>query len=267
MCTGVEEIDEVQVVFCQICNEIGKNFKMNDDYYFFFTWDQVHEGDGLPDKICSECIQKLSSAFIFKQQCERSDEELRRNYVPPPGFHVTTPPPQPNRQSSDSAFSTHTELSSQTKPSSSTDGAATPAKRSRKRSRESIDDTSVSGRSHDNTITTKRVSELKNLQKRRRFQRSANNSSVDSDYDDNSVSQFSAAETDSDEPLIKSEFKCRKCDKVFLTSRSLSNHMRIHLAKSDNLCKSEIGNIPKNVEAKDATYQVSKGAHDPFSKQ
>lgn len=50
--------------------------------YFYF---KIYEGDGLPDKICSECIQKLSSAHIFKQQCERSDQELRRNFVPPPG--------------------------------------------------------------------------------------------------------------------------------------------------------------------------------------
>ncbi|GBP89919.1 hypothetical protein EVAR_63582_1 [Eumeta japonica] len=50
---------------------------------------KIYEGDGLPDKICAECIAKLSSAYIFKQQCERSDQELRRNYVPPPGAPLT----------------------------------------------------------------------------------------------------------------------------------------------------------------------------------
>ncbi|CAK1600283.1 unnamed protein product [Parnassius mnemosyne] len=74
---------------CRLCLKLG-------NFYSIFTKDnnlqlaemvmecaqvQIHMGDGLPDKICTECIQKLSSAYIFKQQCERSDQELRRHYV------------------------------------------------------------------------------------------------------------------------------------------------------------------------------------------
>ncbi|CAG5053822.1 unnamed protein product [Parnassius apollo] len=74
---------------CRLCLKLG-------NFYSIFTKDnnlqlaemvmecarvKIHMGDGLPDKICTECIQKLSSAYIFKQQCERSDQELRRHYV------------------------------------------------------------------------------------------------------------------------------------------------------------------------------------------
>ncbi|KAF5291290.1 hypothetical protein FQA39_LY03441 [Lamprigera yunnana] len=43
MCTGVEEYDEVQVVFCKICDETGKNFKINDHDISFITWEQIIE--------------------------------------------------------------------------------------------------------------------------------------------------------------------------------------------------------------------------------
>lgn len=35
--------------------------------------------DGLPDKICGNCVQSLNKAYFFKQQCERVDKELRGN--------------------------------------------------------------------------------------------------------------------------------------------------------------------------------------------
>ncbi|CAH0406197.1 unnamed protein product [Chilo suppressalis] len=248
---------------CRLCLKLG-------DFYSIFTVDnavqlaemvmdcarvKIYEGDGLPDKICSECVQKLSSAYIFKQQCERSDQELRRNYVPPPGFSSTPQPP--NRQSSDSAFSTHTEVSSLTKPSSSTEGITTPAKRSRKRSRESLDNTSVSSRSHDYAPPSKRVSELRKSQKSRNADTS-NNSFIDSDFDDRSVSQFSGGETDSDEPLLKNLHKCKECDKAFPSIRGLINHERMHTnAKKDKVDKNQVVDTPKPV-TKDATDDDDK---------
>ncbi|XP_059049002.1 zinc finger protein 91-like [Achroia grisella] len=230
---------------CRLCLKLG-------DFYSIFTVDnavqlaemvmecaqiKVFEGDGLPDKICSECIQKLSSAYIFKQQCERSDQELRRNYVPPPGFSDTPPPT--NRQSSDSAFSGHTDNSSQAKPSSSTDGK-TPTNRNRKRSHGSIDNVSVTSRTHDRPSSTKRVEELRKSQKRARHQ----SENTDSDFD-YSASQFSA-ETDSDEPLMKPEYKCDKCDKTFKSIKSRSAHMKIHSGeKPTYLAANAVVNIPR----------------------
>ncbi|KAL0895335.1 hypothetical protein ABMA27_011477 [Loxostege sticticalis] len=235
---------------CRLCLKLG-------DFYSIFTVDnavqlaemvmectrvKVYEGDGLPDKVCAECIQKLSSAYIFKQQCERSDQELRRNYVPPPGFSIT-PPPAPNRQSSDSAFSSQTDVSNQNKPSSSNEGAVTPAGRSRKRSRESVDNTSVSSRSHDYAPATKRVSELRDSQKKRRPNKSYED---DSDYEEHmSTSQFSAG-TDSDEPLVRNSFKCKKCEKAFPSAKSLAVHGRTHSKKeAPSLGENEVVSIPK----------------------
>lgn len=41
MCTGVEEDDEPQVIFCKICDETEKKFRINDEDISFITWDQV----------------------------------------------------------------------------------------------------------------------------------------------------------------------------------------------------------------------------------
>lgn len=37
-------------------------------------------GDGLPEKMCVQCVLQVSRAFTFKQQCERSDTTLRTYY-------------------------------------------------------------------------------------------------------------------------------------------------------------------------------------------
>ncbi|XP_047536063.1 zinc finger protein 729-like [Vanessa atalanta] len=242
---------------CRLCLKLG-------DFYSIFTMDnnlqlaemvmecarvKIYDGDGLPDKICSECIQKLSSAHIFKQQCERSDQELRRNYVPPPGFSSPTPP---NRQSSDSAFSSQTEVS---KPSSTFENKVTPVSRSRKRSGDSIDDASISSRSHDyRPGSSKRVDELRMSQKKPRLSMNS-----DSDYDDNSAS-FYSAETDSDEPLLH---KCKQCGKAFRTHISLSAHMKCH--KRKNVLKNLSFESPK--EIKDATDEEDKLSCDKCGKQ
>lgn len=169
------------------------------------------------------------------------------------GFSVTPPPP--NRQSSDSAFSSsHTDFSHLSKPSSSAENV-TPAGRSRKRSHESADDASVSSRSHDDKPTAiKRVKELRKLQNKSRRQ-SPNASLVDSDYEDNSMSHFSV-ETDSDEPLIHTH-KCKHCSKEFKSGTSLSNHMRTH-TKEKSLGENALVVPKKNVvDANDSEDKLS----------
>ncbi|CAH0722614.1 unnamed protein product, partial [Brenthis ino] len=39
---------------------------------------QIHEGDGLSDRVCTSCIENLSTAYLFKLQCERIDVLLRK---------------------------------------------------------------------------------------------------------------------------------------------------------------------------------------------
>ncbi|KAG7304543.1 hypothetical protein JYU34_011492 [Plutella xylostella] len=233
---------------CRLCLKLG-------DFYSIFTVDnsvqlaemvmdcarvKVYEGDGLPDKVCSECIQKLSSAYIFKQQCERSDQELRRNYVPPPGFCITPPP---TRQSSDSAFSNHTDLS---KPSSSTEHKATPA-RGRKRSRD--DRASQPG---ERAAPAPRARPARALDKRPRLE--STSSTRDSDYEDRSASHFSPEpESDSDSPLLKNEFTCEICSKSFQSKASLNSHKQWHTRKTPSyltpnksLGEDNVVDIPKN---------------------
>ncbi|PZC77661.1 hypothetical protein B5X24_HaOG203105 [Helicoverpa armigera] len=180
---------------CRLCLKLG-------DFYSIFTVDnalqlaemamecarvKIYDGDGLPDKVCSECIQKLSSAYIFKQQCERADQELRRNYVPPPGFSIrSASPTPPNRQSSDSAFSNHTDTSNLTKAPSATEEKVTPAARSRKRSMDSIGNASTGASSDYRPSGSKRVEELRRSYKRPK-KLSGHISQLDSDYDDNSA--------------------------------------------------------------------------------
>ncbi|XP_047506828.1 zinc finger protein 729-like isoform X1 [Pieris napi] len=209
---------------CRLCLKLG-------DFYSIFAVDnnlqlaemvmecarvKIQEGDGLTDKICGECVQKLSSAHIFKQQCERSDQELRRNYVPPPGFISSTPPPI-NRQSSDSAFSNHTDTS---KLSSTGESKVKPISRIRKRSRDSIDNASSSSISHEyQPVSSKRVEELRKSKKIRKIQ-----DNDDSDFEDNTTSFFFGG-TDSDEPL---EFKCDICSKSFKAYLSMISHKKCH---------------------------------------
>ncbi|XP_075980353.1 uncharacterized protein LOC142979369 [Anticarsia gemmatalis] len=241
---------------CRLCLKLG-------DFYSIFTVDnslqlaemamecarvKIYDGDGLPDKVCSECIQKLSSAYIFKQQCERADQELRRNYVPPPGFSISPPPP--NRQSSDSAFSNHTDTSNLTKPSSSIEEKISPATRTRKRSIESDGNISIGGRSSDYRPTgSKRVEELRKSQKKRPRLQSENTSQPDSDYEDNSASYL--PDTDSDEPLMRNNFKCKYCPKEFNAFRSLAIHStRMH------------GKNPEKTLGEDAVVDIPRKHHE-----
>ncbi|XP_023954694.2 zinc finger protein 91 [Bicyclus anynana] len=245
---------------CRLCLKLG-------DFYSIFTVDnnmqlaemvmecarvKICDGDGLPDKICSECIQKLSSAHIFKQQCERSDQELRRNYVPPPGFSSTPPP---TRQSSDSAFSSQTEVS---KPSSSTESLVTPVSRTRKRSRDSIDEASSSSRSNYKPGSSKRVDELRTSLKKPRVSQTS-----DSDYEDSSP--FYSAETDSDEPL---QHKCNQCSKAFRTSKSLCAHMKSHKRKINifNAQNSQTATTPEKTPKKQEDSKETREANEEKAK-
>lgn len=38
---------------------------------------KVEENDGLPQKVCSTCIEHANTAYIFKRRCEEVDEKLR----------------------------------------------------------------------------------------------------------------------------------------------------------------------------------------------
>lgn len=38
------------------------------------------EGDGLPDQICTQCLQMVNRAYTFKQLCEKSDNVLRQYF-------------------------------------------------------------------------------------------------------------------------------------------------------------------------------------------
>jgi hypothetical protein len=80
---------------------------------------------------------------------------------------------------------------------------------------------------------------------------------VDSDFDDNSFSHFSPGETDSDEPLLKNEFKCTECDKAFPSLKSRALHMRVHSAKNEKYAENEVVSTPKNV-TKDANDDDDK---------
>lgn len=44
---------------------------------------EIHENDGLPSLICNVCICNASVAHEFRQQCQRSDTQLRLIYDKP----------------------------------------------------------------------------------------------------------------------------------------------------------------------------------------
>lgn len=39
---------------------------------------QIHEGDGLSDRVCTTCVENLSTAYLFKLQCERTNTLLHK---------------------------------------------------------------------------------------------------------------------------------------------------------------------------------------------
>jgi hypothetical protein len=39
---------------------------------------QLFSGDGLPAKVCRQCVRLVNMSYKFKQQCESSDTTLRQ---------------------------------------------------------------------------------------------------------------------------------------------------------------------------------------------
>lgn len=42
---------------------------------------QIDLDDNLPQLVCSNCVERLETAYLFKQECERSDLTLRKLLV------------------------------------------------------------------------------------------------------------------------------------------------------------------------------------------
>ncbi|XP_013194991.1 uncharacterized protein LOC106138399 isoform X2 [Amyelois transitella] len=72
---------------CRLCLKLGdfcsiyeqdESIKLSE-MVMSFAGVQIYEGDGLPDRVCSTCIENLSTAYLFKQQCERIDSVLRKS--------------------------------------------------------------------------------------------------------------------------------------------------------------------------------------------
>ncbi|XP_075982483.1 uncharacterized protein LOC142980815 [Anticarsia gemmatalis] len=71
---------------CRLCLKLGEFcsiFEQDDsirlsEMVMSFTSIRIFEGDGLSDRVCTACIENLSTAYLFKQQCERIDTLLRK---------------------------------------------------------------------------------------------------------------------------------------------------------------------------------------------
>ncbi|XP_052737315.1 uncharacterized protein LOC112045665 [Bicyclus anynana] len=71
---------------CRLCLKIGdfcSIFEKDDttklsEMVMSFANVQIHENDGLSDRVCTSCIENLSTAYLFKLQCERIDSLLRK---------------------------------------------------------------------------------------------------------------------------------------------------------------------------------------------
>ncbi|XP_034841280.1 uncharacterized protein [Maniola hyperantus] len=71
---------------CRLCLKIGdfcSIFEKDDsiklsEMVMSFTNVKIYEGDGLTDRVCTSCIENLSTAYLFKLQCERIDGLLRK---------------------------------------------------------------------------------------------------------------------------------------------------------------------------------------------
>lgn len=61
----------------------GKDLILTDLFIESEYFGQVMAGDGLPSKICRQCIRQLDRWYAFKQKCENSDAALRQFAVKP----------------------------------------------------------------------------------------------------------------------------------------------------------------------------------------
>ncbi|KAF5297331.1 hypothetical protein FQA39_LY12170 [Lamprigera yunnana] len=75
-----EQINEL----CRTCLSSSASFQSLfetdlDKMVMGFTSVQFIQGDGLPTKICSDCVFQIKQAYIFKQQVEHSDNILKQH--------------------------------------------------------------------------------------------------------------------------------------------------------------------------------------------
>jgi len=62
---------------------MNRNDLITDLFIESEYFDQVMAGDGLPSKICRQCIRQLDRWYAFKQKCENSDAALRQFALKP----------------------------------------------------------------------------------------------------------------------------------------------------------------------------------------
>ncbi|XP_037050139.1 zinc finger protein 221-like isoform X1 [Bradysia coprophila] len=78
-CMTETDVTELRSIFKfgKICGQIKKLA----DMLKFTTNLDMSEEDGLPAHICNKCVVHVSKAYAFKQQCVKSDEELRKEQL------------------------------------------------------------------------------------------------------------------------------------------------------------------------------------------
>lgn len=99
---------------CRLCLKLGEFCSIFDqdesvklsEMVMSFANVQIHEGDGLSDRVCTSCIENLSTAYLFKQQCERIDYLLRKS----PDVNIKSPPNANYDDFFNQEFHIHTEL-------------------------------------------------------------------------------------------------------------------------------------------------------------
>lgn len=78
---------------CRICLqhdvELDLIFNYNDDEDLSLKMNYCSDtivtiNDGLPNKICRECVQLLNKAYTYKTMCAESDKKLRTIQIPNP---------------------------------------------------------------------------------------------------------------------------------------------------------------------------------------
>ncbi|CAG9575483.1 unnamed protein product [Danaus chrysippus] len=78
---------------CRVClntnipNDSKSLFDKHDDLFLFehinaITNINIRYYDGLPNKICPQCLQQLECAIVFKTKCVSSNEKLKKNCFP-----------------------------------------------------------------------------------------------------------------------------------------------------------------------------------------
>ncbi|KAJ6635508.1 Zinc finger protein [Pseudolycoriella hygida] len=75
------EIDENNLRSIFKCGKICGQITKLADMLQYTTSLEILEEDGLPGHICNKCVVHVSKAFAFKQQCVKSDEELRKEQI------------------------------------------------------------------------------------------------------------------------------------------------------------------------------------------